>query len=166
MNKTNRRIHIMIAALLLCISAWGNPAKKKAADLRVLAAYSQQIQPGMPGGNVETEYHFVIVWQSAKMPESFFWRGENGWLTCETLKATAKGVKKTAGEMHYTTKEMTGDIKKGDTLILNPIKGGKFPVPSAISPSAKNTLYYKTSNGKWISVPIKSMTVLNQGARE
>ncbi len=166
MKKNERRLHITIAALLLCVTALATPAKKKAADLRLLAAYSQQIQPGIPGGTEETEYHFVIVWQGAKMPESFFWRGENGWLTCETLKATAKGVKKAAGEMHYTTKDLTGEIKKGDTLMLNPIKGGKFPVPSAISPKTKNTLYYKNSGSKWIPVPVKSMTVLNSGARE
>ncbi len=166
MTKTNRRLHITMAVLLLSMAAWGAPVKKKAADVKLLAAYSQQILPGIPGGTAETAYHFVAVWQNAKMPESFFWRGENGWLTCETLKATAKGVKKTAGAMQYTTKELTGDIKKWDTLMLNPIKGGKFPVPAAISPAVKNTLYYKTNGSKWIAVPVKGFTALSPEARQ
>ena len=135
--------------------------KKEKANFKLLEAYSQKIVPGIPGAQPKTNFKFIIVWQGAKYPETFFWRGDGGWLTCSILKAHKiknKGKSNPAG-VEYNTEFAGGDnIHTGDTLQLTPTPGGKFPIPTEIPADAKNTLYYKTGGSGWLSFPVKYIT--------
>ena len=138
--------------------------KKSTASFKLVDAYTQRTIPGIrPGPGHPTPpptTNFVIVWQAATYPETFFWRGDNGWLSCRIDKAH-----KAVGKLHmpagkdYMTEIVTGDqIHKGDTLLLTPVTGGRFPIPSEIPETAKNTLFYKTGGSKWLSFHVDAIT--------
>lgn len=58
----------------------------------------------------------------------------------------------------YMTEVVTGDqIHSGDTLLLTPVTGGKFPIPSEIPDTATNTLFYKTGGSKWMSFRVNTI---------
>lgn len=133
---------------------------KTTSYFTLLEAYTQNTMPGTPGGLQETGHHFVIKWQTATYPETFFWRGENGWMTCKIEKASKITGDRTnvPRGMDYRTRMVTGDdIKKGDTLMLTPIRGGRFPIPPEIPETAKNTLFFKTGGSKWLAFPVKTI---------
>jgi hypothetical protein len=126
----------------------------------LLEAYNQRIVPGTPEGPEETGQHFVIKWQTATYPETFFWRGDAGWMNCKIEKARkVTGNRRNMPKgIDYTTKMVTGDdITNGDTLMLTPVRGGRFPIPPEIPESAKNTLFFKTGGSKWLSYPVKNI---------
>jgi hypothetical protein len=133
--------------------------KKVKTPFKLVEAYTQKTAPGIPGELPETGHHFIIIWQAATYPETFFWRGENGWMACKIEKAkkvtNRKGVPR---GIDYTTKPSTGDdIKKGDTLAITPVRGGKFPIPAEIPQSATNTLFFKTGGSGWLSYKVTTI---------
>ncbi len=158
-----KRIACLLLVFLCLIStaeAKKETKKKEKAYFKLLEASAQKTVPGIPGAQPKTNYKFIIIWQGAKYPETFFWRGENGWLTCSILKAH-KQKSKTKGTfgVDYKTESASGDnIHTGDTLQLTPIVGGKFPIPAEIPADAKNSLYFKTGGSAWLSFPVKNIT--------
>ncbi len=144
----------------------GTPAtfaksKKKQAAFKLIEAYTQRSLPGIPGAPVQTDTKFIILWQGASYPETFFWRGESGWLSCRIDKAhkVKPGTKNIPRGMEYTTEFVTGEqMHKGDTLQLTPVTGGRFPIPKEIPASAKNTLFYKTAGSGWLAFQVKTIT--------
>jgi len=107
--------------------------------------------PGVRGAEPITEYNFIITWNSSTPPQSFFWRGEDGWLGCSVALAH-----KAKGTSEYTFTDVRIDkIKKGDILKLTPMPGGKYPIPASIPKNATNTIYFKTINNKWLGLPVK-----------
>ena len=165
MNLKMKFVFVVAAVMFSgAVMAKGKTKHKKTGTketIKLLEAYAQRTIPGTPGGLPPASFHFVIIWGGATYPESFFWRGENGWLTCKTEKAhkiTKNEIRNFPPNMEYATLAVGGDeMHKGDTLLLTPIKGGKFPVPAEIPKDAKNTLYYKTGGSKWIAFPIKNI---------
>lgn len=149
-----RNIAAFCMMIIVATNACARPAAKKAkTHFKLLEATSWRTIPGIPDAPVKTQYRFVIVWQGAKYPETFFWRGTGGWLPCSIAKAHRM---KKGG---YTTEEAAGDnIHKGDTLELIPMTGGKFPIPAEIPAKAKNTLFYKTGSSGWLSFYVKNIT--------
>ena len=155
----------LICFLVLCLATPSiihakTPGKKKdKPNFKLIEAYSQRTLPGIPGVPIKTDYHFILVWEGTKYPETFFWRGENGWLPCKIEKAH-KIVKKdhhVPDGLDYRTEQAGGDIHKGDTLELTPLAGGKFPIPPEIPKEAKNTLFFKTGGGGWLAFPVKDI---------
>lgn len=133
-------------------------AKAPKTNIQVVEAYSQSILPGIPQGQVQTNYTIVVKWLGTQYPETFFWRGENGWLSCRQARAHRISNKKGATP-DYRTEEAVGDqVHKGDTLLLTPVRGGRFPIPAEIPESAKNTLYYKIPGSGWLACPVKVIT--------
>ncbi|MES2702966.1 MAG: hypothetical protein V4649_10020 [Bacteroidota bacterium] len=133
-------------------------AAENKSYFKLLEAYTQNTIPGIPGQLVETGHHFVIVWQSKKYPETFFWRGANGWMTCKIEKAQKITTRSAPRGIAYNTEFVTGDdIHKGDTLMLTPVKGGRFPIPAEIPSRAKNTLFFKAGGSNWLSYPVKKI---------
>lgn len=147
--------------LAICSNEPAVYAKKRTkTNIKLLEAYSLRTIPGIPGAQVQTEYHFIITWQGAKYPETFFWRGDGGWLTCSISRAHKMLNKghNTPGGMDYSIERVTNDnIHKGDTLDLKPIPGGKFPIPGEIPNDVKNTLFYKTGGSGWLSFPVNTI---------
>jgi hypothetical protein len=108
---------------------------------------SRDAKPGM-------EYNFFVRWESNIPPEAFYWKESDNWAPCRITKAS----KATPGEYWEGSGEVvTENIKKGDTLLLMPLLGGKHPIPVEISTDAINALFYKTVNSAWLSIPVKNI---------
>lgn len=123
-------------------------AKRQKACATLVKAGKVQVKDD--NGHPKMITNLVIVWNSSTYPESFFWRGENGWLPCRIMKM--QPVKK--GAIPETIEIENDKIHKGDQLLLEPTPGGKFAVPAEIPATAKNTLYYKTAGSKWHSLKV------------
>ena len=131
--------------------------KKQKTHFALIEAYNKKMPVAEPGAPPMTGDHFVIKWNDTNYPETFFWRGESGWLSCKVDKVH-KAVK--AGG--YTADPAIGDqVHKGDTLMLSPVTGGRFPIPKEIPTSAKNTLFYKTGGSEWLAFPVKTIAKKN-----
>lgn len=121
------------------------------AQPKLITAYTQTIPQSKQSNPPMAGYFFVVKWEETTPPETFFWRGEGGWLTCRIEKACKKG--KT-----YVGKTIALDkIRKGTQLLLTPLTGGRFPVPPEIPDSARNTLYYKTGGSGWIAFHVNKI---------
>ena len=131
--------------------------KKPQPYFILLDAFTQHILPIKPSVTPTTGEHFIIVWKAAKYPETFFWRGENGWLPCKILnahKVVCKSPDFPKG-MEYTVSHVKGDdIHPGDTLELTPMLRGRFPIPTEIPADAKNTLFFRAGKSSWQSFPV------------
>lgn len=143
-------------------AAGSKTLKKTVKHFHVLEAYTQQKLSGIPGSPREDGHHFVIIWDAkTTTPETFFWRGANGWMNCslekahKLTKAELKSVP--AGTAWSTADVVAEEIHKGDTLMLTPLKGGKYPVPGEIPAKAKSTLFYKVTGSKWMAYPVKNI---------
>jgi len=155
-----RFLCFVLIFFVICGSVPATYAKKRTkTNIKLLEAYSQRTIPGIPGAKVQTAYNFIVIWQGAKYPETFFWRGDGGWLTCSISKAhKATKVSSPQQRMDYSIERVTNDnIHKGDTLDLIPTPGGKFPIPAEIPTDAKNTLFYKTGGSGWLSFPVNTI---------
>lgn len=129
---------------------------KKKVYLKLIEANKQRTIPGIPGATPKTNYDFVITWENANFPETFFWRGDDGWLPCKMMRAHKTTSKKNPGG--YAVEYITnGMVHKGDTLELIPVAGGKFPIPPEIPSTTKNTLFFKAGGNGWLSFPIKNI---------
>jgi len=153
------RIIILFAVFIvlhLDAVAQGTSALKQGKNwISVLESTAQRILPGRRESGISTNYHFIVIWKEKASPASFFWRGQNGWLSCNIQK-----VHKAKQGAMYTPDAagLTASIHKGDTLELIPVTGGRFPVPAQIPDSAVNTLFFKTTNTGWHYYAFKKLT--------
>lgn len=164
--KLNLSTGFLVATIVVAFTACAQTKKSSgnsSKDMKLLEATKQKLLPGVPGGEIEVKYRFVVIWKTSDKPETFFWRGEDGWLNCEVNKVhkNARHQQDQNGEeLWYTSEQVSFDnVKKGDTLELIPVTGGKFPIPEEIPETAKNTIYYKTVKTKttWLSLPVKTI---------
>ncbi len=164
----NRNLKLAVCTLMLCLPVFAmakTKVKSKKTTVKthfkLVEAYSQRTLPGVPGGAApEVANHFVIVWQTTGNLESCFWRGDNGWMTCKIERAhkiNPKDGRHYPPGVEYTMDE-SYEVHKGDTLMLTPVRGGKFAVPAEIPATAYNTIFYKTGGSKWIPFPVKTIT--------
>ena len=134
--------------------------KKPKANIALVEAYSQRIVPGIPGSQPQTSIHIIAVWEGSSYPESMFWRGDGVWLGCNIAEAR-KIVNRQyirANYLEYQTTKISPDkIQKGDTLQIDPLPGGKLPLPADIPDAAQNTLLFKASGSKWLSLHIDTI---------
>jgi hypothetical protein len=122
---------------------------------------SLQLPPAVGNGK-KVSYRFVAVWQSKEAPSYFFWRNAAGsWLDCQVTKITTEGVAKPKNnkkiDWYKTIEIQLGQIKKGDTIELMPVYGGRYPIPPEIPASAKNTIFFRTTTSMWLKAPIKKL---------
>jgi hypothetical protein len=138
-------------ALAGSMAATAKNKKRQKCNFMLIEAYHKTTAVG-EGNPPMTGDHFIIKWNDTNYPETFFWRGDNGWLSCKIVRAHK------AGKMMATTDDANGDqVHKGDTLMLSPVTGGRFPIPKEIPTSAKNTLFYKVNGSAWLSCKVKSI---------
>ena len=145
---------LFTSSLLVSCSVLGFSKAKK--NIKLVTAYTKTISESEQSNPPMAGYFFVVKWENTKYPETFFWRGNGGWLSCNIEKAHKKMV---SGKTEYTSEpfDMT-TLHKGDTLMLVPVTGGRFPIPAEIPEKAKNTLYYKVNGSKWLSFPVTKIT--------
>lgn len=159
----NIRYFVCALAILGALTTQAQAAHKKAVKkkpvrvknkyFRLLEAYSQKAEKNR-AAPPQTGTHFIIVWSAATYPETFFWRGDNGWLNCRMERAKKATGKHAAGVNYVLNNTSAGDIHAGDTLMLSPITGGKFPIPAEIPADVKNMLFFKTGGSQWLSYPV------------
>ena len=166
----NMKLNIKTALLALCfMTGLGTEAtakhskKKNVVNLKLVEAYSQRVLGGQPGAPPPLDQHFIVIWEAATYPETFFWRGQNGgFLPCDMQKAhriSKKDAKKFPPNLEYNKELVTGDkIHKGDTLELTPLTRGKYKIPDDIPKTVKNTLFYKTNGSGWLLFPVKTIS--------
>lgn len=160
-NKTIITLAVVTAFSGCAQAKKATSPKSGSSYAKLVEASSQRTLPGIPDAAITTDYHIIIVWTNTQKPETFFWRGQEGWLPCNVNKAHAiKGKKPGTNEMQawYTSEEINfADIKKGDTLEVTPVNAGKYPTPAGISPSITNTLFFKTAKTNWLFIPAKNI---------
>lgn len=140
--------------MLLCGIASHATAKSK-AKMKLVTAYSRYIPEAEQTSPAMLGQFIVVRWEHTSYPETVFWRGENGWLSCRIEKAHKTTVK---GKVSYVGIETDiATIHKGDTLLLTPVTGGRFPIPAEIPEKAKNTVFYKTAGSGWLAFPVKKI---------
>jgi len=151
----NIKYFIGVLGLSLCVHTAADATAKKKVYLKLIEAYSKKSTTAATPP--ETGTHFVIRWEVDQYPATFFWRGQSGWLGCNMQKAhKVKSKSKTAT---YTTEDVSADqVHKGDTLMISPYTGGRFPIPADIPSSAKNTLYFQSGGNMWLAFPVKKIT--------
>lgn len=154
--KLKHFLSLFMLACSVIIAAQVSARTKKSKHLfKLVSAYSKTISEDHQSNPPMAGYFFVVEWQSAGYPETIFWRGDGGWLTCNIERAN-----KVAGSKsdEYTGTDIAIDkIKKGDLLLLTPVTGGRFPIPAEIPESAKNTLFYKVGGSAWMAFPVKKI---------
>ncbi len=147
-------IFAIASSLLVSCSALGFSKAKK--NIKLVSAYTKTITETEQSNPPMAGYFFVVRWENENYPESFFWRGNNGWLTCNIEKAHKVVVN---GKSEYKSEPFDiTTLRKGDTLMLVPVTGGRFPIPKEIPTKAKNTLFYKVNGSKWLSFPVNKIT--------
>jgi len=166
---TSMSLKCFLSVLALVTVFTGNAqTRKKTTKKKVhpsfilLDAFSQRILPVKSNVTPTTGEHFIIVWEAPKYPETFFWRGENGWLPCKIMNAHKVVCRSPAFPegLDYSVSHIKGDdIHVGDTLELTPMLRGKFPVPSEIPEDAKNTLFFRAGKSHWLSYAVKDIAV-------
>ena len=128
--------------------------KKNATDLTIVDCWSQRLLPGRREASVSAPtLHFLVVWLAPTFPETFFWRGTTGWQNCNIERAKSSPVadfQQSRGMPKYDCNYVQPEkIIAGDTLMIVPVVGGKFPIPKEISDTMHNLLFYKTGGGDW-----------------
>jgi len=149
------KLNKILSILFICLFT-GNflHAQDKAATphIKLITAYSKKIDEKNQSNPPMSGTFLVIKWEESTYPETFFWRGNGGWLSCKIEKAQKAGGS-------YKGKEIALDqIKKGNILLLTPLTGGRFPIPDEIPEKARNTLFYKTAGSSWIAFPVKKIS--------
>jgi hypothetical protein len=143
--------------LLVSCTALGFSKTKK--NMKLITAYTKTISESEQSNPPMAGYFFVVKWENKNYPETVFWRGDGDWLTCKIEKAHKMMVN---GKTTYTSQQFDiTTLRKGDTLMLTPVTGGRFPIPAEISDKAKNTLFYKVNGSKWLSLPVSKITKHN-----
>lgn len=153
---------LLAMCLAVVMSACAQPkktsSKKQSLHAAVLEARRQRLVSAMPGAQPINNYRILVIWQSTKAPQSFFWRGEDGWINCLVNEVHKRQgvVNKEMEELWYTAAEIAPEkIKKNDTLELIPMPGGRFATPAEIPAQARNTLFFQLLNDtKWQALPV------------
>jgi len=145
--------NIFVLFLILCSTACAQQKKtvtngKNYATLQ--RAVVNRTLPGRREGKIDSQYRFVMVWQSSQTPATFFYKAPNAWMDCLINKLSTTGGKQTATEI------APENIQKGDTIELVPIKGGKFPAPSDIPENLNNVILFKINKSNWHYVLISN----------
>jgi hypothetical protein len=122
------------------------------ANIKLVSAFSKKIPESAQSNPPKTGEFFVVKWNESSYPESVFWRGQGGWLTCNIEKAVKKGKSYIGAPIEIEK------IKKGQLLMFTPVTGGRFPIPAEIPENAKNTIFYKTAGSAWIAFPVKKIS--------
>ncbi len=133
--------------------------KSGATYAKTIEATEQTTLPGRKESEPVRTQKILLVWKQKETPQTFYWRGEDGWTDCTVSKASKNNKKAPRyqfGENWYDTKNIGLDkIKKGDTLELTITPGGKNVIPAGITADMKNRLFFKTAKTGWLYLPVE-----------
>lgn len=121
----------------------------------IVEAFTREKMSGLEQGVAETGAYIVVRWNCKTIPETFFWRGQAGWFPCRVERVHARAQTANSPGDGYQHENVAGmAFAKGDTLMLTPLSGGKFPVPAEVKDDMHNLLFYKTAGSGWQKVPV------------
>ena len=105
--------YLVAICMLFTYCAPAKTKKKHKVYLKLVEAYTQRTVPGIPGPPPPTGTHLIVIWEASTAPETFFWRGDGGWLGCNMVKAH-KSAKKAGGHArgadYYTESVMPEQV--------------------------------------------------------
>lgn len=145
--------NIFVLFLILCSTACAQQKKTVTNGKNYVTLQRAVVNRTLPGrreGKIDSQYRFVMVWQSSQTPATFFYKAPNSWMNCLINKLSTAGRNQTATEI------APENIQKGDTIELVPIKGGKFPTPSDIPENLNNVILFKINKSNWHYVRISN----------
>jgi hypothetical protein len=164
MNYFSKTIYLFISVCLLNGVVYAQkqrPIQSGSTYAKLIEATKQTFLPGMRNGTPTEKQAILIIWKCKQAPETFFWRGDDGWAACSVLKvhrSKNKSPKYEFGETWYETSEIKSlsKIRRGDTLELTPVYGGKYQIPAAITDDMQNRVFFYTSGTGWLYLQVKS----------
>jgi hypothetical protein len=158
---------LLCVLLILCGSAGDSNAQLRASKattgyLRFLEGNVRRFLPGRPESEPVTEHRFLVRWMARSGPQSFFWKQGNTWQDCRISRARRmKYSNKDASSRWYDTEDITPEkVRRGDTLEIFPMAGGKFAIPAKVPRSVKNALVFRTGKNKWQYLPVTRIKTL------
>lgn len=143
----NRKILLPAILILVCSVLISRAQKSRHAAVKDGSTYARFLSvnqwTNISDGQQESGHSYTIVWKGTQPPETFFWHPkEGGWMTCE--------VKRIHPKTH--TEEVIDllQVRKGDTLDVKPLSGGRDVMPKIIPASSGNRLYFMVKrNSNW-----------------
>lgn len=138
----------LVTGLSLSACAQNRKATGAGSYARILDGRYTRILAGRQETGIRYSYVLHLVWKSTTAPVSFFWKPSEGWQTCVLYKGYLPGN----GPGNPIAPE---SVRKGDTLTIIPLSGGRDAMPDGIPASLKNSLFFKTSKSKWLHLPVK-----------
>jgi hypothetical protein len=154
---------VLCFAVVCSVMAKKKSKKKTENDFTLIEAYSQRTIPGARRAiQPPPVIHFIIVWQGMQYPDAFFWRADTGLVACnvvEAHKVINKPLFSPAAVSDYYAEIKKEAIKKGDTLDIIPMRGGKARGADSIhaTQDVKNTLFFRTGVSEWRKFHIDSI---------
>ncbi len=138
----------------------GSAPKQGTTYAKLIECSEQTTLPGRPEMEPTTTKRILIVWKSNTPPHQIFWRGEDGWTDCVVAKARKNNNRQPKyefGETWYDTQEIAPDkVKKGDTLELTLMYGGKNTIPAEVIATMKNRIFFKTEKSQWMFLTVNT----------
>jgi len=149
------RNSVLFLLIITGFSACGQTRKATAAAT-LLEVTSQRTLPGRSEADPFTDYELFVVWKSARPPLSFFWKDGEAWMPCQVKRFTRAGV---PSDRRPELRDISlQQIRRGDSLMLVPLRGGKYPVPSVAAAGKGSTLYFQISKSGWMYLPASHIT--------
>ena len=161
---TSKTIYLYIILCLLNGVAYAQkqlPVKNGITYAKLIEASKQTFLPGVRNGTPTEKQAIIIIWKCRQAPETFYWRGDGDWAPCSVQKVHRgknKSPKYEFGETWYSTSEIKSlsKIKRGDTLELTPLYGGKYSIPAEITDDMQKRVFFYTSKTGWLYLPVQS----------
>ncbi|RYD55844.1 MAG: hypothetical protein EOP56_14885 [Sphingobacteriales bacterium] len=152
---------LLAVSISACAQGKKSTARKSGGKYaKLIAAAKQEHLPGAPGMEPTVNYMFVIIWNKATPPESFFWRGADGWMPCMVSKAKYTPNAANNGFPFDRAPIKLKRFERGDTLMIVPAKRAKDVMPESISADTRNTLFFKTAGTSWLALPVDNIKEL------
>lgn len=142
------KLFLVTAILFLCFQEDCFAKKNKHNDIKLIQCYEQRILAGRNEAGIEINYEILAVWQGKKAPISLFFKNETDWKNCKIFRVTRKNL--AADQATLTIEISPEEIKRGDSLLIQPISGGRYTMPKHINARIKKALFYQTTNSNWL----------------
>lgn len=132
-------------------------SSQKTPPAILLDAVSQTTYPGVQGAEPTTNYEFSLIWRKQQTPIAIFWRNGDAWTTTQIFKVTRKN--RAADQDAIQTEINPSELKMGDSIIIFPLYGGKYKMPTEVETSKNKTaLFFQMNKTNWTNIAIKKFT--------
>ena len=158
----NRKILLPAILILVCSVLISRAQKSRSSIPKNGSTYIRHLSTikwsSSEDGHTDSGIKLIIVWKGAQPPETFFWRPKNGaWMTCAVTRLHTNPDRTDKLDEPYIKEETDlAQIRKGDTLELSPMRGGRDIMPKTIPASMTNRVFFmmkRNSNWWYTAIP-------------